>query len=190
MFFCVPLGHQIIVSRPHASDYDLPVISSLKSGAVGSGVIAVFLLLLGFVRATASVTDERRTSGTPTFEPILRLFKLPRAFVAITILAATVGVACLSGVVGVLIMNHVGEPSLTPRHSACAAAVGFCVYICFLLLGIGRLADFVIFALMFIGMYLIFWPLGGLWYSIKYVKESLEELAAPWMHICCCYQDE
>jgi hypothetical protein len=49
------------------------------------------------------------------------------------ILAATVGMACLSAVAGALIINFAGEQSLTPCHSAYAGAVGFCIYICLIL---------------------------------------------------------
>ena len=109
--------YEVNCSNNHLYGENYPVlVPQCKSGAVGSGVIAVFLLLLGFVHGTASVTDERRTSSIPTFKPISCLFKLPRAFVAIMILATTVGVACLLGVVGVLIMNHVSDPSLTSHH--------------------------------------------------------------------------
>ena len=89
------------------------------------------------------------------------------------ILAATVGVACLSAVVGALITNHAHNQSLTPRHSACAAAVGFCIFIVFAISRINYLIGLAITVVMVAPFVILFGLILGLWHSIAYVIVKL-----------------
>jgi hypothetical protein len=121
---CLLLGHAIIISRHHPPGYDVPELSSLSAGAVGGGVIVTCSMSCELLHLIYKGKHSR-----PLGLPSITRNNIVRALVALSALALLVGIATLSGVIGVTILSQFNKETLSARHAACASAAGYAIFI-------------------------------------------------------------
>jgi hypothetical protein len=94
----VPIGHAMILSRRHASGYDVPVLSSLKVAAVGGAIVS------GFIHPTAimAIINLKRHSHL-----LKDPYKPPSARIVLLVILFSFVASIIAAMIGVAIFQHI-----------------------------------------------------------------------------------